>query len=282
MALALISAPRATRAAESYDNCTGFITSVPAVITTSGTWCLKKDLNTAMSSGHAITVSTNNVTIDCNDFKLGGLAAGLGTVTHGVFALDRSNVTVRHCNIRGFLIGVFLSTTGGGNFGGGHLVEDNRFDGNTFKGLDVTGDGSVIRRNRILDTGGNTTGIVAEAIGLLTAYSADILDNTVSGVVATNGGNGAAYGILASQNSGGSVSGNRVRELVKDGSGIVIGIQVDGNRITLRNNELVGDGSAGSQGLSCQNTSSRAIGNVSNGFVSGLSGCSNDGNVIAP
>ena len=34
--LALLAAPCATRAAESYDNCTGFITSIPAVINSQG------------------------------------------------------------------------------------------------------------------------------------------------------------------------------------------------------------------------------------------------------
>ncbi len=63
-------------AAESYDNCTGFIDSVPATITTQGTWCLRKNLATNITTGNAITIATNNVTIDCNDFKIGGLAAG--------------------------------------------------------------------------------------------------------------------------------------------------------------------------------------------------------------
>ncbi|HEY0661599.1 MAG TPA: hypothetical protein VGD21_09825, partial [Lysobacter sp.] len=62
-------APAPAQAAQSYDNCTGFIDSLPATITTQGTWCLRKDLSTAMSSGNAITIATNNVTIDCNDFK---------------------------------------------------------------------------------------------------------------------------------------------------------------------------------------------------------------------
>ena len=78
--LLFLCGPRAAHAAQSYDNCTGFITSVPAVISTQGTWCLKQDLATAIASGNAISVNANNVTLDCNDFKLGGLAAGAGTV----------------------------------------------------------------------------------------------------------------------------------------------------------------------------------------------------------
>ena len=43
--------PATARAAESYDNCTGFIDSLPATITTQGTWCLRKDLAYAIAAG---------------------------------------------------------------------------------------------------------------------------------------------------------------------------------------------------------------------------------------
>ena len=98
--LALSMAPDASHAAQSYDNCTGFIDSVPATITTQGTWCLRKDLSTSIRFGDAITVDANNVTIDCNDFKLGGLSAGPGTKAFGIAGRERQNITVRNCNVR--------------------------------------------------------------------------------------------------------------------------------------------------------------------------------------
>src|SRR4249919_1254017 len=140
LALCLL-APRAAHAAESYDNCTGFITSVPTVISSQGTWCLKQDLATAMTTGVAITIATNNVTIDCNDFKLGGLAAGLGTTAYGIFSSNHLNTTVRRCNIRGFYVGLDL----GGVSSGGNVAEDNRLDGNVNIGIWMEGDGSVVR-----------------------------------------------------------------------------------------------------------------------------------------
>src|SRR4249919_2976114 len=91
----LLGAPRAAEAAESYDNCTGFITSLPAVISTQGTWCLKQDLSIAVS-GIAITLNANNVTINCNDFKLTGMNQATG-----IYGMKRFNNTVRHCDIRG-------------------------------------------------------------------------------------------------------------------------------------------------------------------------------------
>ena len=65
-------------------------------------WCLRHDLSTSIVSGQAIDIQANNVAIDCNDFKIGGLAAGNGSMAVGIHALTRQNATVRHCNIRGF------------------------------------------------------------------------------------------------------------------------------------------------------------------------------------
>ena len=42
--LAALAAP--AHAAESYDSCTGTISTLPATLTTQGTWCLQGDLST--------------------------------------------------------------------------------------------------------------------------------------------------------------------------------------------------------------------------------------------
>lgn len=269
--------PGIAHAAESYDNCTGFITSLPAVVTTQGTWCMKQDLATAISSGAAITINTNNVTIDCNNFKLGGLAAGPGTFADGIDATDRLNLTVRHCNIRGFLTGLNFAGAGGG-----HVIEDNRLDGNTAIGMRIDGDGSVVRRNLVIDTGGTTTNgdITAISIG----YSSDAIDNTVSGVLATSGTNGSATGIFLYGNGDGTIENNRIRGLVPSGVGKARGVTgYLTDRITIRNNILVGDYGTGSVGVECTGTNGQAVGNVINNFVTGINACSNaGGNVVYP
>ena len=276
LALCLL-APRAAHAAESYDNCTGFITSLPAVISAQGTWCMKQDLATAVTGGDAIAITTNNVTLNCNDFKLGGLAAGLGTFMVGVFADGHSNVTVRHCNIRGFYKGVVLTGTGSG-----YIVEDNRFDNNTFESIDVKGDDSLIRRNLVLDTGQTTN--TNYAYGIHTDGAVDVLDNTIANVVATSGGNGLAYGLYLASNAGGTISGNGVRNLVPDGSGTAQGIwSPSSTRITIDNNRLVGSGSLGSTGILCNTPQDRAKDNVINGFVTATINCGDaGGNDITP
>src|SRR5215813_5040905 len=97
----------AVPSASAADNCTGFVTSVPTVITKQGVWCLRGDLTTAANGITAIDIQTNNVTIDCNGFKLNGLPAGPATLSNAIAAYEqRSNITVRNCTIRGFRFGI--------------------------------------------------------------------------------------------------------------------------------------------------------------------------------
>ncbi|HEY0505555.1 MAG TPA: right-handed parallel beta-helix repeat-containing protein [Lysobacter sp.] len=175
-ALALFTLAACTAAHAETSNCTN-LAALPAVISTQGVYCLKQDLSTSISSGAAISVNASNVTLDCNGYKLGGLGAGIGTAASGIVSQNRLNLTVRNCNIRGFRYGMRLAGTGGG-----HLVEDNRFDGNTFTGMYVSGDGSMIRGNSVFSTGGSTyTGELISWTTGIEAVAAAMSSTTPSG-----------------------------------------------------------------------------------------------------
>jgi hypothetical protein len=264
--------PTPARAAESYDACTGFITVLPATIASAGTWCFNAHLTTSAASGTAIKVNVDNVTIDCNGWRLDGIGAGAGTLSTGIGATSRLNVTVRNCDVRGFFYGLNFT-------GGGHLVEDNLFVGNTYQGIHIRGDGSTVRRNRVLDTGGSSA--ITAAFGIATYYSVDIVDNTVSGVLASTG---SAGGIQTTSNLDASITGNRIRGVVPGAGAASYGVNNStSDRLLMRGNELSGTGLAGSFGLKCANGHGRARDNVINGFVTALSACTNDGNnVIVP
>jgi len=268
-------------AAESYDNCTGFVTSLPATISTQGTWCLKQNLSTAITSGDAITVNTNNVTIDCNGFKLDGAAGGVGTQAIAIYAKDKFNLTVRHCDLRGFIEGVALLASSSAT-SGGHTVEDNRFVEDTLAAIEINGDGSVVRRNQIYNIGGSP--VFSNAVGIFAVYSVDVLDNLISGITAASGSNGYATGIYTSTNSSGRIIGNGVRGLAKDGTGKNDAIDnVNSTYIAVRDNDLAGDASTGSVGLICENSDGSAADNVINGFATGYQSCTDaGGNDITP
>jgi len=262
---------RPARAAESYDNCTGFITSLPAIVDTPGTWCFNKDLSTALTNGSAIQISSDNVTIDCNNYKLGGLAAGEGTLEWGIATFNHANITIRHCNIRGFSFGVALSNSDL-VADGGHLIEDNRFDSNTNYGIYVTGNGSLIRRNVVNDTGfinldGGGEGIVASGW-------VDVIDNTVAGVTATS--NYSARGIEVGGDNG-SIAGNRVSGVHGNASTQVTGIFAGSSHTTVRDNNISGINVGSSYGIYCSNNGAVAKDNIINNMGAAITNCSDGG-----
>jgi hypothetical protein len=277
LALACLFLPSAAQAAESFDACTGTITALPYTISTPGTWCVKQNLATAAVSGAAITVNASDVTIDCNGFKLDGSAAGAATANRGVYASARSGVTVRNCALRGFQYGIALV----GATGSRHLVEHNRISASSSVGVMVEGDGSLVRDNLVTQTGGSPAS--PHAYGIYARYIVDVADNTVSGV-SGNGASGNIIGIYTLNNTGGTLSGNRVNALLKAGTTPLRGIyNVSSSRVTMLRNQLTGDGSVGAVGLTCTNTTSRAKDNVIGGFATGLSACGDAGrNDITP
>src|SRR5688572_84925 len=253
-------------AAESYDACAGFIDTVPTTISSQGVWCLRRDLATSISAGAAITIATNNVTVDCNGFKLGGLAAGQASETMGVLANGRLNATVRNCAIRGFRMGVRLVGAGGG-----HAVEDNRIDQSLDTGIMVTGDGNVVQRNRVFDTGSAVggTGIDAEA---------DVRDNIVAGVMGQS-----AIGIYLG-GLGTRAQSNSIRDLVPGEGGIVHGIVTFGGQQAMVDNHIIATGSFNTPGigvLSSGDGASFCRNNLIANFQTGMFMCEdNGGNVV--
>jgi len=266
LGVAWMQVPAIAVAAEGYDSCAGFIDSLPATIGQQGTWCLRKDLSTAMASGHAITIAANNVTLDCNGFKLGGLAAGAASMARGVHALDRINVTVRNCTIRGFFEGIGLLGTGGG----GHRVEDNLLDQNLVAGIYLQGDGNLVQRNRIADTGGSD---VAPGLAWGIVGTADMLDNAIDGVSAT-GEFAGAWGIQAS-GAGNEVRGNRVRRVI---AGLMpgaeaVGIEALSGGMTLDRNRVHTLAGLPGTGILASGAKSSCTYNVVVDFELGYFGC---------
>ena len=248
--------------AETYHTCGTIIASAPAVISTQGVYCLTHDLSTAITTGQAILVNANNVTIDCNGYKIGGLAGGTSSSANGIYADSlRLNITVRNCGIRGYYYGIDLQSTG-------NLVEDNRLDNNLYTGIQVLGDNNRVQRNRIYDTGGfpgntDSAGIVANG---------EIIDNTVAGVFATTTDSNAT-GIWANS-AGVEVRGNQIRDLVATGTGVVLGIKVAAGGVTVRGNSMSLSSLTTGNGISGNGpTDTFCLANTVHKFSTGISNC---------
>jgi hypothetical protein len=160
-----------------------------------------------MTSGNAIDIQANNVVLDLNGFKLGGLSAGLGTNTFGVFALDRQNITIKNGTIRGFRQGIVLD---GSLASQGHIVEDIRAAHNIQVGIHVGGSGNIVRNNQVVATGGTINfGPNADVFGIYaTGPGTRVLNNDVIATVPT--GFATGYGILFLSGSDALAVNNRI------------------------------------------------------------------------
>jgi parallel beta-helix repeat protein len=262
---------------ETYHTCAGFISTVPATISTQGVWCLRQDLSTSVTSGAAITIATNNVTIDCNNFKIGGLGAGPASLAVGIRAADRQSVTIRNCNVRGFQKGIELVG------GAGHLVEDNRLDNNLNIGILLSADSGMIRGNQVFDTGGGAP--ISISLGSIFATSTaatpiagsntQILGNVVQGTIGPSGGVYYTRGILA-VGSGVSVRDNIVGGLTSSASsGTVYGIDMPFSTGMVRDNVTKFEAATGtvtSIGISTE-SASQCRGNFVLSFDTSFEGC---------
>jgi hypothetical protein len=263
------------RAAQSLDGCTGFVDSLPATISAPGIWCLRGNLSTGITTGAAIAIAANDVVLDCNDMKIGGMAAGPASMAVGILANERtSNVTVRHCSLRGFHTGINLS-------GQRHLVEDNRLDHNLVAGIATTGADHRVRQNVVLDTGGHAREAVAYGI----TAEADISGNRVDNVfvsapapVEVVGIKLRAYALEA--------RGNTVRGVVAaaNASGIAAVAFVPSFPATVVDNTVTGTGgSAGGIGIRASGVVMACSRNVVSGYATSYSGCAQSfGNVALP
>ena len=270
--LVLLLPAAAVRAAPSLDTCVGYVDSLPATISTQGTWCLRNHLSTAITTGAAITIATNNVVLDCNDFRIGGLAAGDTTLTIGVLAEDRQNVTVRNCGIRGFNSGIDISGSGTA----GHLVEDNRLDQNTRNGLRMSGANYVVRRNRNVDTGGRPAAGLTNAI---VSFGTDsiIEDNQIAGVTVT-ATNGYTTGIQLGART--VARGNTVTGLVPKGLGTSVAITANSGTAVIRDNQLLSTPVAFAA-INGGNSTSLCSGNLAIGFAAVFEACIDAGGNVA-
>jgi hypothetical protein len=261
-------------AAESYDNCRGYITALPVTLTTQGTWCLKTNLTTNIASGNAILVQINNVTIDCNGYRIFD-QAGTNTQAAAIRADSYSNLTLRGCNIRGFKRAVDVS----GAASSGHVIEDNRFEVNYNAAIALTGTSHVVRRNQFVDSGGQAA--AGETFAVIVGGDADVVDNNIDGVHPSSGGTQAgSYGVWVTGSTTSTIRGNTIRN-INGGNSADYAISVNNSTYAeiVDNHLQVGAGGGnGNFGIYCSAALKEIVaGNRMFGYGIPLVNCDDDG-----
>ena len=159
---ALWLAPAAPAAAETL-TCTN-IASLPTTITVPGLYCLNANFSGAYPST-ALAINTSNVVLECNDHTITYTGTG---GPNGIAGTNRSQVTVRNCNVSGFGRGIALGETVAGA-SRNNRIERNDVRGSKTIGIEIAGSANIIEGNRISENSGPATGatygILVESAG---------------------------------------------------------------------------------------------------------------------
>jgi hypothetical protein len=167
--------------------------------------------------GNAITIQSDDVTLDLGGFALDGRGAGPSTAARGIYALNRKRITIRNGHILGFRYGVLLADSVATSEG--HLLEHLVVRDSRAVGIALTGASSRIRNCRVADT-------VSDgpfAVGISQTGSLTILTHNT--VVRTRAGEATGYaaGIDLNHGFGRHLRGNQVRRV--EGGGFNYGIR---------------------------------------------------------
>jgi len=215
------------------------VTSVPAVISAPGVYCLSSDLSLATATGVALRIEANDVVLDLNGFTLSGKAAGPASTVDAIQAGSRSGLIIRNGTITGFYRGVVIQ----GTSSHACLIERLLLYDLTYEGIRAEGWGHIIRGNRLLNITGNPDAAAggnggSAAIGVYGAANA-VLDNDVADVYGVHGGEYVYFGTGINLNASTQsiVENNRLinRTFEMNSYGIFVGespdVLVIGNRM---------------------------------------------------
>ena len=201
------------------------ISSLPFTINSPGSYYLTDNLTYSSSTGNAITVNVNNVTIDFNGFAITGPGNSFGT-PNGVWMNYRSNVEIKNGTITQF--GAYGILEGGGTGVGNRIINMRIVDNGSasFDGIYLLSPASLVRDCSVGKNG--RYGIYVATGSVVTGNTA--YKNKSDGIVAAFGGS--------------TVAGNAT--YLNDGNGITAAVGATVKNNTASNNGYYGINLSGS------------------------------------
>ncbi len=192
----------------------------PKTISSSGSYYFTEDVST---SGVAITVNANDVTIDLAGFVLSGPGGAVNS--YGIYINGRSNVEIRNGTVRDFRYGTIEVSASGRE----HRVIDVRALSNGRYGIYLTGSDNLVKNCTASNNGNSAT---VDVYGIYAGSGSTVTGNTVrnNGISATGT---VVYGIYAGDGS--MVSGNTANDNGNLATGTVYGIYADNSCVVTGN-----------------------------------------------
>lgn len=153
------------------------IEAIPYIIANSGVYELGKNLTlpASVETRNAITINASNVTIDFNSFNISKLQSGKTPQCTGIYALNRTNITVKNGAISGFYIGIDFDYHSGMNLNANHLVDGVRITNPQTFGIHLMQATNCLIQNCVIassgfDSAGNT--VTGTGVGIELAVNA--------------------------------------------------------------------------------------------------------------
>jgi hypothetical protein len=189
------------------------IPAVPYTINAPGNYCLAGPQVVNLTLGVGITISADDVDLDCRNFSIRNTATSSGSASVGIQAGNRHGITIRNCRVLGgFHTAIKLSQNNTVPNEVYYMrLLDNYIAGPFVYGIWANGSAIEIVNNRIYDVGGRPSSLAA---GIrLGAYTGDgpkfhvVKDNLVAGTTSTENN---AYGVLSDLSQAGIFTENAV------------------------------------------------------------------------
>jgi len=138
------------------------ITKLPYVIKKPGVYVLAKNLTTPLTSGAAIVVNADGVTIDMKGFGIRYVPAtpGVATVATGIYCEGFSHLTIRNGCVEGFSWGIRVTSDPMA------VIEDITLRTTRTHGIFLMSHAAVIRRCSVLDTTNSSSVVGISALGV--------------------------------------------------------------------------------------------------------------------
>jgi hypothetical protein len=157
------------------------IAAVPFTITSAGSYCLASSMTTNITTGAAIEVAADDVTLDLGGFTLEGIGGGR-SLANGIHSMNRRAIVVRNGTVKGFLIGILIdadSVVASRD----HIVEKVTVRDCYYEGIQMEGSAMILRDSVVKDIGGPTghhpNGVEVCANGMFGSIEAynNVIDN---------------------------------------------------------------------------------------------------------
>lgn len=213
------------------------ITTIPYTISSPGYYELGSNISSTNSNFSAITINSDNVTLDLKNYTLSNSGAGPNTISNGVYANQRKNVTIQNGAVSNFLYGIRLEDTSTNYSVSNYLVKNVKTLSNTFRGMCISGTNNSVTCCIVDDTQGCTFFSNAFSCGIEVKGVCNYVARNVISTVFPQG-TGEGLGISVSDGGNGSlIEDNKIINATLASSSY--GIWVGGNSNVVCNNNTI-------------------------------------------